>query len=166
MAKDSSFDIVSEVDRQEVDNALNQAAKEIRQRFDFRGTDATIEWKGELAVEVSANSDHRVIAALDVFKEKLIKRGVSQKALQHEAEPKPGGSGIYRLPITINQGISTEKGKEIVKRIKDLGLKGVQASIQADQVRVSSKSRDQLQQVIAALKDADLGIPLQFTNYR
>jgi cyclic-di-GMP-binding protein len=166
MAKDASFDVVSEVDRQEVDNALNQASKEVGQRFDFRGTDTVIEWKGDLAIEISANSDHRVMAALDVLKERLIKRGVSTKVLQHDPEPKPGGSGVYRLAININQGISTDKGKEIVKKIKDLGFKGVQASIQADQVRVSSKSRDDLQKVIAALKDVDLGIPLQFTNYR
>lgn len=166
MAKDASFDVVSEVDRQEVDNALNQAAKEVGQRFDFRGTDTTIEWKGDLAIEISANTDHRVMAALDVLKERLIKRGVSTKVLQHDPEPKPAGGNIYKLPITINQGISTEKGKEIAKRVKDLGLKGAQASIQGDQVRVSSKSRDDLQKIIAALKDADLGIPLQFTNYR
>jgi uncharacterized protein YajQ (UPF0234 family) len=166
MAKDASFDVVSEVDRQEVDNALNQAAKEVGQRFDFRGTDTTIQWKGDLAIEIAANSDHRVMAALDVLKERLIKRGVSMKVLQHDPEPKPGGGGVYRLAITINQGIATDKGKEIAKRVKELGFKGVQAAIQSDQVRVSGKNRDDLQAIIAALKEADFGIPLQFTNYR
>ncbi|MFP5225293.1 MAG: YajQ family cyclic di-GMP-binding protein [Actinomycetota bacterium] len=165
MAKDSSFDVVSVVDRQEVDNAVNQANKELSQRFDFKGTGAEVTWTGDLGLQIDANSDHRVLAALDVLKEKLIKRGVSTKVLQHDAEPKPAGGNTYRMAITINQGISTDKAKEIVKKIKDQKLK-VQASIQGDQVRVSSKSRDELQTVIGLLKDQDFGIPLQFENYR
>lgn len=166
MAKDSTFDVVSVVDRQEVDNAVNQANKELGQRFDFKGTDAEVTWTGDLGLQIDANSDHRVLAALDVLKEKLIKRGVSTKALQHDPEPKPAGGNMYRLAITINQGIATEKAKELVKAIKDLKLKGMQASIQGEQVRVSSKSRDDLQTAMAMLRDGDFGIPLQFENYR
>lgn len=166
MAKDSSFDVVSVVDRQEMDNAVNQANKELAQRFDFKGTGAEVTWKEELDLQIEANSDHRVMAALDVLKEKLIKRGISQKALQHDPEPKPGGGGVYRLAIKINQGIAIEKAREIVKAVKDTKLKGMQASIQGDQVRVSSKSRDDLQTAMGMLKETDFGIPLQFENYR
>jgi len=165
MAKDSSFDVVSEVDRQEVDNALNQAKKEIQQRFDFKGTDAEITWTGDLAVEIRANTDDRALAALDVFKDKLVKRKISLKAID-PSSPKPTGGGGSKIDITVNQGISTEKAREIVKAIKDAKLKGVQAAIQGEQVRVSGKKKDDLQDVIQLLKERDFGIPLQFTNYR
>jgi uncharacterized protein YajQ (UPF0234 family) len=165
MAKDASFDVVSEVDRQEVDNALNQARKELSQRYDFKGTGTDIAWTGELDVEIVSSAEQRVQAALDVFKEKLVKRSVSLKALQTQPIREAGG-GTYKQSIKINQGIADEKAKEIVKTLKQSGLKGVQAAIQADQVRVSGKSRDQLQEAIALLKDKDFGIPLQFTNYR
>src|SRR6476619_1868605 len=157
---DSSFDIVSKVDRQEVDNALNQAAKEVSQRFDFRGTNASIEWSGELGVIVKADTEERAKAALEVFKEKLIKRSISLKALD-AGEPKPSGK-IYVISGTMRQGIDVDHARKIAKLIKDEGPKGVQASIQGDQLRVSGKKRDDLQAVIALLKGADLGVALQF----
>jgi uncharacterized protein YajQ (UPF0234 family) len=164
VAKDSSFDVVSKVDRQEVDNALNQARKELQTRFDFKGTGAKIEWTGELQLEISANTDHRVTAGVDVFKEKCVKRQVPLKALQIGPLKETGGGG-HKIVIDVNQGISTEKAREMVKALKQSGMK-VQASIQDDQVRVSGKSKDALQEAIAFLKENDFGIPLQFTNYR
>jgi len=162
---DSSFDVVSKVDRQEVDNALNQAAKEVGQRFDFKNTGAAIRWSGDAAVEIAANSDDRVKAVLEVFKERLIKRNVSLKALDH-GDPQAAGGGNSRLLVSIRQGIDDDKARAIVKKIKSDGPKGVQSQIQGDTVRVSSKKRDDLQAVIALLRDEDFGIPLQFTNYR
>ncbi len=161
---DPSFDIVSKVDRQEVDNALNQAAKEIANRYDFKDTGSSIAWSGE-DVEIRSSSDQRVKAVLEVFQEKLVKRGIPLKALQH-GEPQPAGGNTSRLTVTINQGIADEKAKTIAKLIRSEGPKGVQAQIQGDQLRVSGKKKDDLQAVIALLKDADLDIPLQFTNYR
>jgi len=161
---DSSFDVVSKVDRQEVDNALNQAAKELSQRFDFRGTNASISWSGEEAIALQADTEERLLAALEVFKDKLVKRGISLKAFD-AGEPQASGK-TYRLTGTIVQGIESEKAKKIAKAIRDEGLKGVQAQIQGDQLRVSGKKRDDLQAVIALLKGQDFGIPLQFTNYR
>jgi cyclic-di-GMP-binding protein len=161
---DASFDIVSKVDRQEADNALNQAAKELSQRFDFRGTDASISWAGEQSITITAATEERCKAAIDVFKEKLIKRGISLKALDI-GDPQASGK-VYRVTGTLRQGIAADKAKAIVKRIKDAGPKGVQAQIQGDQVRVSGKKRDDLQAVIALLKSADLDIAVQFTNYR
>jgi uncharacterized protein YajQ (UPF0234 family) len=162
---DSSFDVVSKVERQEVDNALNQAGKEVGQRFDFKGTGASISWSGDDAVVITANSDERVKAVLDVFKERLVKRQVSLKALDH-GEPEPAAGGTSRLNVKIRQGIDAEKARTITKLIKSDGPKGVQAQVQGDTVRVSSKKRDDLQAVIAMLKGADIGIPLQFENYR
>jgi cyclic-di-GMP-binding protein len=161
---DPSFDVVSKVDRQEVDNALNQAAKELSQRFDFRGTGASIAWSGEEAVALSAESEERVKAALEVFKEKLIKRGISLKALD-AGDPQASGR-TYKITAGIVQGIETDKARTIAKRIRDEGPKGVQAQIQGDQLRVSAKKKDDLQAVIKLLKDADFDLPLQFTNYR
>jgi uncharacterized protein YajQ (UPF0234 family) len=161
---DPSFDVVSKVNRQEVDNALNQTAKELTQRFDFRGTGASIAWAGEEAVTLSASTEERLKAALDVFKEKLVKRGVSLKALD-AGEPQASGK-TYRLSATIVQGIATDKARAIAKKIRDEAPKGVQAQVQGDQLRVSGKKKDDLQAVIALLKQADFGIPLQFTNYR
>ena len=161
---DSSFDIVSKVDRQEVDNALNQAAKDLSQRFDFRGTNATIEWSGELGVTIRADTEERAKAALDVFKEKLVKRSISMKALD-AGEPKPSGKS-YVIAGTMRQGIDRDHAREIVKLIKDEGPKGVQAAIQDDQVRVTGKKKDALQEVQALLRGADLDFPIQFTNYR
>ncbi|GAB4084413.1 YajQ family cyclic di-GMP-binding protein [Myceligenerans cantabricum] len=162
---DSSFDIVSKVDRQEVDNALNQASKEVSQRYDFRGVGADISWSGEAVVMV-ANSPERVLAMLDVFQSKLVKRGVSLKAIDTgENEPQPSGKE-YRLVGSLKEGLAGENAKKITKVIRDEGPKGVKTQITGDEVRVSSKSRDQLQEVIALLKGADLDVALQFTNYR
>jgi uncharacterized protein YajQ (UPF0234 family) len=161
---DASFDVVSKVDRQEVDNALNQAAKELSQRFDFRGTNASIAWAGEEAVTLSADTQERVAAALDVFKEKLVKRGISMKALDAD-EPQASGKS-YKLAARIQQGIASDKAKEIAKAIRDEGPKGVQAQIQGDQLRVSGKKRDDLQAVQQLLRSKDFDIALQFDNYR
>jgi uncharacterized protein YajQ (UPF0234 family) len=161
---DPSFDIVSKVDHQEVDNALNQAAKEVSQRFDFRGTNASISWSGELGVTIKADTEERAKAALDVFKEKLVKRSISMKALD-AGEPKPSGKQ-YVISSTLRQGIDQDHARKIAKLIRDEGPKGVQASIQGDQLRVSGKKKDDLQAVMAMLKGADLDVPLQFTNYR
>ncbi len=161
---DPSFDVVSKIERQEADNALNQTAKELSQRFDFRGTNASIEWSGELGIVIKADTEERTNAALEVFKEKLIKRDISLKALD-AGEPKASGKA-YVLTATLKQGIESDIAKKIAKVIRDEGPKGVQAQIQGDQLRVSGKKRDDLQAVIALLKAADLGVALQFTNYR
>ena len=163
MAAESSFDIVSKVDRQEVDNALNQAAKEVRQRFDFKNTDASIEWSGE-AVEMEANSEERVKAVLDVFQQKLVKRYVSLKVLD-ASDPRQSGT-VSKIGITLKEGISSEDAKKISKLIRDEGPKGVKAQIQGDELRVSSKSRDDLQTVQSLIKDQDYDFAVQFSNYR
>ncbi|RJK93428.1 YajQ family cyclic di-GMP-binding protein [Vallicoccus soli] len=160
---DASFDVVSKVDRQEVDNALNQTAKEVSQRYDFRGTGASIRWSGE-RVEMSAGSEDRVKAVLDVFQEKLVKRGVSLKALD-AGEPQPSGKEV-RISAGIKQGIGQDDAKKIAKTIRDEGPKGVKAQVQGEELRVTSKSRDDLQAVIALLKGKDLDIALQFVNFR
>jgi hypothetical protein len=161
---DPSFDVVSKVDRQEVDNALNQAGKELAQRFDFRGTGAKVNWSGDEAITIEAETEERCTAAVDVFKEKLIKRSISLKAFE-VGEPAVSGK-IYKVTGTLVQGIASDKAKEISKTIRDEKLKGVQAQIQGDQLRVSGKKKDDLQAVIALLKGSDFGIALQFTNYR
>jgi uncharacterized protein YajQ (UPF0234 family) len=161
---DSSFDIVSKVDRQELDNALNQAAKELATRFDFRGTGAQVTPSGENAVTVQAETEERAKAALEVFKEKLVKRSISLKSLD-AGEPKASGK-TYKIECKIIQGIDSDKAKAISKRIRDEAPKGVQAQIQGDQLRVTSKKKDDLQTVISLLKQADFGVALQFTNYR
>ena len=163
MAADSSFDVVSHVDRQEVDNALNQAAKEIHQRFDFKNTDSSIRWSGE-AIEMESNGEERVRAILDVFQTKLIRRGVSLKALD-AGEPRLSGK-MWKLTATTKQGIDQEMAKKISKLVRDEGPKGVKCLIQGDELRVSSKSRDDLQAVQRLIKEADFDIALQFTNYR
>jgi uncharacterized protein YajQ (UPF0234 family) len=161
---DPSFDVVSKVDRQEVDNALNQASKELGTRFDFRGTGTTINWSGEEAIAIESETEERALAAVEVFKEKLIKRSISLKAFEAD-EPALSGK-IYKLSGKIIQGIASDKAKQIAKFIRDEGPKGVQAQIQGDQLRVSGKKKDQLQDVIALLKGKDFEIALQFTNYR
>lgn len=161
---DPSFDVVSKVDHQEADNALNQAGKELSQRFDFRGTNAGIEWSGENGVTITADTEERCKAAIDVFKEKLIKRSISLKSFEID-DPQSSGK-IYKVTGNFVDGISSENAKKISKKIRDDGPKGVQAQIQGDQLRVSGKKRDDLQAVIALLKGADLDIALQFTNYR
>ena len=161
---DPSFDVVSKIDRQEVDNALNQAAKELSQRFDFRGVNAGIEWSGELGITIKADSEYRAKASLDVFKEKLVKRSISLKALD-VGEPKQSGK-TYVITGELRQGITSDQAKAISKAVRDAGLKGIQAQIQGDQVRVTGKKRDDLQAVIALLREGDFGTALQFTNYR
>ncbi|GAA4156494.1 YajQ family cyclic di-GMP-binding protein [Actinomadura keratinilytica] len=160
---DSSFDIVSKLDRQEVDNALNQAAKEVANRFDFRNVDAGIRWSGD-GIEIQANSEERAKAVLEVLKDKLVKRGVSLKAID-AGEPKASGK-LYKLGVALKEGISQENAKKISKIIRDEGPKGVKAQIQGDELRVSSKKKDDLQAVIALLKGKDLDVALQFVNYR
>jgi len=161
---DSTFDIVSKFDRQEVDNALGQTAREVATRFDFKGTNATIEWKGETAIEISASADDRANAVLDVFKGKLVKRDVSLKVLD-ASEPRQSGQQS-KIDITLKEGISTENAKKIAKLIRDEGPKSVKAQIQGDELRVSSKSRDDLQSVIALVKSQDYDFAVQFQNYR
>ncbi|MGA8852188.1 MAG: YajQ family cyclic di-GMP-binding protein, partial [Aeromicrobium sp.] len=136
---DSSFDIVNKIDRQEVDNALNQAAKEIATRYDFKNTGADIRWSGETNVEITANADERALAILDVFKDKLIKRGISLKSLE-EGEPRQSGKDV-KLTSSINEGIDQEQAKKVSKLIRDEGPKGVKVQIQGDELRVSSKKR-------------------------
>ena len=161
---DSSFDIVSEVDHQEADNALNQAAKELSQRFDFKNTDTTIEWKGNEAIEITSGTEERALAALDVFKEKLIKRGISLKAFT-AGDPRSSGKE-YKIGGTFTNGLNQEQAKKLSKLIRDEGPKGVKTQVQGDELRVTSKSRDDLQDVIALIKGADLDFAVQFTNYR
>ena len=165
MASESSFDVVSKVDRQEVDNALNQAAKEIQQRYDFKNVGASIAWSGEKILMI-ANAPERVLAILDVLETKLIKRGISLKALDTgDKEPKLSGKE-YRLEAGIKEGLSQEDAKKIGKIVRDEGPKGIKTQIQGDELRVTGKSRDDLQAVIALLKGADVDADLQFTNYR
>ena len=163
---DSSFDIVSKLDRQEVDNALSQTAREVAQRFDFKGTGSAIELSkdGGGTIVVRSNTEQNVKDCVKVLDEKMVKRKIALKALQ-KGDIQPAAGGTARQTITINQGISTEKARAIVKHVKDMKVKA-QASVQGEQVRVSSKSKDVLQEVIEGLRDTDFGIPLQFTNYR
>ena len=161
---DSSFDIVSKLDRQEVDNALGQAAREVATRFDFKGTGATIEWKGEKAIEITASADDRATAVLDVFKDKLVKRGVSLKVLDASEVRQSGQQS--KIDIALKEGITTEDAKKIGKLIRDEGPKGVKAQIQGDELRVSSKKRDDLQAVQRLVKEQDYDFAVQFTNYR
>jgi uncharacterized protein YajQ (UPF0234 family) len=161
---DSSFDIVSKIDRQEVDNALGQTAREIATRYDFKGTGATIAWQGEHAIEIAANAEERANAVLDVFQQKLIKRKQSLKILD-AGEPRPSGQQV-KIGIALKEGITSEDAKKVSKLIRDEGPKGVKAQIQGDELRVSSKKRDDLQAVIALVKEQDYDFAVQFTNYR
>jgi len=160
---DSTFDVVSKVDQQEADNALNQAAKEVEQRYDFKGTDASIAWSGE-KVMIKANSEERAKAVLDVFESKLIKRGISLKSLD-AGEPYASGKE-YRIEASLKNGIEQDQAKKISKIIREQGPKSVKANIQGDELRVSSKSRDDLQETMALLRSSDLEIDVQFTNFR
>lgn len=161
---DSSFDIVSKVDRQEADNALNQAAKELSQRFDFKNTGTTIEWKGELAVEITSGTEERAKAALEVFREKIVKRGLSLKSFSAD-DPRASGKD-YKISGTFKAGISTEQAKKLAKLIRDEGPKSVKTQVMGEELRVTSKSRDDLQAVQALVREADLDFATQFTNYR
>ncbi len=161
---DSSFDIVSKIDQQEVDNAVNQTQREISQRFDFKNTGATIERSGEHAVEISANAEDRASAVLEVFKEKLIKRNQSLKILE-AGDPRQSGRET-KISVALKEGISQENAKKVGKLIRDEGPKGVKVQVQGDELRVSSKKRDDLQAVIALVKGQDYDFAVQFTNYR
>ena len=161
---DSSFDIVSKIDRQEVDKALSQAAREISQRYDFKGTGAEIKWSGTEGIEITANAEDRANAVLDVFKEKLIKRQQSLKILD-AGDPRQSGRDT-KISIVLKEGISSEDAKKVGKLIRDEGPKGVKVQVQGDELRVSSKKRDDLQAVIALVKAQDYDFAVQFTNYR
>lgn len=159
-----SFDVVSEVDAQEVRNAVDQAARELATRFDFKGTDSSIELNG-LEITLRSVSDDRLGALRQLLEEKLVKRKVSLKALDYGRVEDAAG-GTRRQVATLSTGISSEKAKAVNTFIKNLQLKGIQSQTQGDQVRVSGKKRDDLQAVIAALREHDFDIPLQFTNFR
>ncbi len=159
-----SFDVVSELDMQEVRNAVDQTAREISQRFDFKGTNSTVELK-EKAIEIHTESEPRLQALRQVLEEKMVKRQVSLKALDY-GTVEEATRGTVRQTVTLRMGITDEKAKAVGKFIKGLGRKGVSHQIQGDQVRVSGKKRDDLQAVIAALKDEDFDLPLQFNNFR
>jgi uncharacterized protein YajQ (UPF0234 family) len=161
---DSSFDIVSKIDHQEVDNALNQAQRELTQRFDFKNTGAKIEWSGDKAVEITASAEDRARAVLEVFKEKLVKRNQSLKILD-PGEPRQSGKES-KLGVALKEGISQEQAKKISKLIRDDGPKGVKVQVQGEELRVTSKKRDDLQAVIALVKKQDYDFAVQFTNYR
>lgn len=163
MASESSFDVVSKVDKQEVANALHQAQKEVSQRYDFRNVGAEIDFSGE-KILIKANAKERAEAILDMFQSKLVKRGISLKSLD-SGEPYASGKET-RIECSIKEGIAQDQAKKISKLIREEGPKGVKANIQGDELRVSSKSRDDLQEVISLLKSADLDIALQFINYR
>src|SRR5438046_8616582 len=161
---ENSFDIVSKVDLQEVSNAIQNALKEIHTRFDLKNTKSDIQLEGKDAIVLSSADDYKLKAVNDILQGKLVKRGVPLKALAYGAVEPAAGSTV-RQKITLQQGIPTEKAKDIVRVIKD-SKKKVQASIQGDAVRVSGKDRDTLQEIIALLKGQDFGIDMQFTNYR
>ncbi|MHB1008489.1 MAG: YajQ family cyclic di-GMP-binding protein [Propionibacteriaceae bacterium] len=163
MASESSFDIVSKVDRQEVDNAINQAAKEVHQRFDFKGTDSTIAWAGE-AVVLESSTEERLKAVLDVLYSKLARRGVDFKSLETD-EPRSSGKR-WKQSCTLRNGISQENAKKLTKLIRDEGPKGVKTQITGDEVRVTSKSRDDLQAVQALITKQDFDFAVQYVNYR
>jgi len=163
MAQEFSFDVVSKTDMQEVTNAVQQAQKELAQRFDFKGSKSSIELTGEELVLVS-DDEGKMISLKDILETKLVKRKVSLKALDY-GKIEPAASGTVRQKAKIVQGIEVEKAKEIVKTIKDAKVK-VQASIQSDQVRVVGRSKDDLQRAMTLVRETDYGIPLQFTNYR
>jgi len=160
---DPTFDIVSKVDKMEADNALHQAQKEIAQRYDFKNVGAEVDWSGEKLL-LKASSEDRVKAVLEVLEAKFIKRGISLRSLDTGA-PYPSGKE-YRLDVSLKNGISSEDAKKVSKMIRDEGPKSVKAQIQGDELRVTSKSRDDLQSTMALLKGADLDIDLQFVNFR
>lgn len=166
MAKDASFDITTGVDLQEVDNAVNQAQKEIAQRYDFKGADVEIEFKrADGLINLSADSDMRMRALFDVVQAKLVKRGVPVKNLDI-GEIKPAGGDILKREVKLKQALDSETAKKVAAAIKEQKFKKVQASIQGDQVRITAPSRDELQAVIQFIRSGDYGVDLQFGNYR
>jgi len=165
MATDHSFDVVSKISIQEVRNAIDQAMKEVGQRFDFKGSRSEIRLEeGAKEILVGSDDEYKLKSLIDILQSKLVKRGISLKALTY-GKIEPGLGGTVKQKITLQQGIPSEKAKEIVKAIKETKLK-VQSQIQGDQVRVTGKSIDDLQRVIRYLKEKDFGIDMQFTNYR
>jgi len=163
MAAEHSFDVVSKVDHQEVDNAINQAAKEVGQRFDFKDTGTTVKWAGE-AIEIDSTTEERAKAALDVLESKLVRRGISLKSLE-AGEPRISGKRAH-ITCTLTQGISQENAKKVSKLIRDEAPKTVKSQIMGDEVRVTSKSLDDLQAVQALIRQADYDFAVQFANYR
>ena len=159
-----SFDVVSEVDVQEVRNAIDQAQRELATRFDFKGTDSTLEFKDN-SIQIESASEERLKAATQVLEEKMVRRKVSLKALDY-GKVEEASKGRARQTVALQVGISDEKAREIGKYIKGLGLKGVQHQVQADQLRVTGKKRDDLQKAIASIREHDFGVPLDFTNFR
>jgi len=165
MAQEFSFDVVSKVDLQEVLNAVQQASKEIATRFDFRGSKSKVEWnEKELTLTMTSDDEGKLKSVKDILETRLVKRGVAVKSLDYQ-KVEPAAMGTVRQDVKIQQGIASEKAKEIVKAIKDRKLK-VQAAIQGDQVRVSGRAKDDLQEVMTLLRAGVFGVPLQFTNYR
>jgi uncharacterized protein YajQ (UPF0234 family) len=164
MAQENSFDIVSKVDIQEVRNAIDQAIKEIRQRFDLKDSHSEVNLEGSDAIQLASDGEYHLDAVKEILGQKLVKRGVSLKNLVYEKLEEASGKSV-RQKIKLQQGIPVEKAKEIVRLVKD-SKKKAQASIQGDTVRISSKDRDELQGIIALLRGQDLGLDLQFTNYR
>jgi len=160
---DSTFDIVSKVDKMEADNAVNQAQKEIATRYDFKGIGASVEWSGEKLL-LKASAEERVKAVLEVVEQKFIKRGISLRSLD-AGDPFASGKE-YRIEISLKNGISSEDAKKVSKIIRDEGPKSVKSQIQGDELRVQSKSRDDLQATMALLKGKDLDVDLQFVNFR
>jgi cyclic-di-GMP-binding protein len=159
-----SFDVVSELDMQEVRNAVDQAQREIATRFDFKNTGSTIELTPK-TIDLGTESEPRLEALHQVLEEKLVRRKVSLKALEY-GKIEEASKGAVRQTVTLNVGISSDKAREIGKFVKELGLKGVQHQVQGDQLRVTGKKRDDLQNAIAAMREHDFGVPLQFTNFR
>jgi len=159
-----SFDVVSEVDEQEVRNAIDQTKRELATRFDFKGTDSVVELKDQ-KIEIESASEERLKAATQVLEEKLVRRKVSLKALDY-GKVEEATKGRARQTVSIQVGINADKAREIGKYLKGLGLKGVQHQVQADQLRVTGKKRDDLQKAIASLREHDFGVPLDFTNFR
>jgi uncharacterized protein YajQ (UPF0234 family) len=160
---DPTFDIVSKVDKMEADNALHQAQKEIAQRYDFKNVGAEVDWSGEKLL-LKASSEDRVKAVLEVLEAKFIKRGISLRSLD-SGDPYPSGKE-YRIDVSLKNGISSDDAKKVAKLIRDEGPKSVKPQIQGDELRVTSKSRDDLQATMALLKAADLDVDLQFVNFR
>ena len=164
MAQDFSFDVVSKLDLQEVENAVNQANKEIQTRFDFKGSVSRMDWDKKEVITLFSDDEQKLKSVIDILQSKLIKRGISLQALDYQ-KIEPAEKATVRQPVKLKQGIESEKAKAIVKAIKDAKIK-VQASIQGDQLRIASKSKDDLQFTMNFIRGQDFGLPLQFTNYR
>jgi cyclic-di-GMP-binding protein len=164
MASDNSFDVVSKVDLQEVKNAIDQASKEVHTRFDLKDTKSTIELEGEETIQLASASDYSLKAVIEILSQRMVKRGISLKNLEFE-KVEPASNSSVRQKIKLKQGVNSDSAKKIVAMIKESKLKA-QASIQGDTVRVVSKDKDVLQQIMGKLRSGDFGVALQFTNYR